>query len=214
MVGITSFMAIIDFIPVLLFFISTLYLQKDFYLLMKKYVFAMLAAGSYLVLISGIYKAVWKLLYAFKICDYKALNISFFPMQAPGFFLVFVSILIYILNKNKTNSNIVSSLIIVPVYSSNMLFIAVQAIGCGGMQICLMFIAKERKQVLAFLFFFLSFIAMLVMGYLGAKFDNSSTMNWIAQIDNIISQGALLIGVKIMHKVGFIDKQVKLNKAS
>lgn len=205
------FMAIVDFIPVLLFFISTLYLQKDFYPLMKKYVFAMLAAGSYLVLISGIYKATWKMLMAGKVCNYKALNISFFPMQAPGFLLVFISMLLYVLDMHKSTKLL--PVAIIPVYSSNLLFIIGQAIGCGGMQICLMIIAKKRKQLAAALYFAVSFIAMLFMGYLGSKFDNSFKMNWIAQINNIISQVSLLIGIKIMHKAGFVEENIKLNKA-
>ena len=46
---------------------------------------------------------------------------------------------------------------------------------------------------------------MLGMGYLGSRFDSSSKMNWIAQLTNIVSQGALLLGVIILHKAG-LDK--------
>ena len=35
--------------------------------------------------------------------------------------------------------------------------------------------------------------------------DSSSKMNWIAQLTNIVSQGALLLGVLILHKAG-LDK--------
>jgi hypothetical protein len=49
---------------------------------------------------------------------------------------------------------------------------------------------------------------MLAMGYLGSKFDNSSSMNWIAQATNIVSQAALLVGVLIMHKGGLAEADV------
>lgn len=48
--GITVSMAIIDFIPVVFFFASMVYLQIDLYRHMIKPAFAMLASGSFLVL--------------------------------------------------------------------------------------------------------------------------------------------------------------------
>jgi hypothetical protein len=42
----------------------------------------------------------------------------------------------------------------------------------------------------------------MAMGYLGAKFDDTSSMHWLAQCTNIISQGALFAGVWMLHKAG------------
>ena len=61
------------------------------------------------------------------------------------------------------------------------------------------------KKGNAVICFAVSFIFMLGMGYLGSRFDSSSKMNWIAQLTNIVSQGALLLGVIILHKAG-LDK--------
>ena len=90
--GISIPMAIVDFIPVVLYFIAAIILQRDLYNKMTKGGYALLATGSYMVLISGIYKATWKILYALNICDFVALDTSMFPMQAPGFILVFLSL--------------------------------------------------------------------------------------------------------------------------
>ena len=46
-------MAIVDFIPVVLFFISAVILQRDLYNKMSKGSFALLAAGSIMVLLAG-----------------------------------------------------------------------------------------------------------------------------------------------------------------
>ncbi len=99
--GITVLMALVDFLPVLLFFTAAIILQRDLYNKMVKGAFALLAAGSLMVLISGIYKAAWKILYAMNICDFTALDAAFFPMQAPGFLLVFAALMAMLCSKNK-----------------------------------------------------------------------------------------------------------------
>lgn len=197
--GISVPMAIVDFIPVLLFFITAVILQRDLYYKMNKGAFALLAAGSIMVLIGGIYKAGWKILYALEICDFQAINTAFFPMQGPGFLLFFLGLL-FSGNKKKDTS----ALAVVP-YVSNLPFIIMQVIGLGGAQLTLMVKALKLKKKNAAILFVVSFIFMLGMGYLGSKFDSSSKMNWIAQVTNIISEAALLAGVIILHKAG-LDK--------
>lgn len=83
--GITVAMALVDFIPVLLFFAAAVLLQRDLYNKMVKGAYALLATGSTMVLIGGIFKALWKILYALGICDYQALDAAFFPLQGPDF---------------------------------------------------------------------------------------------------------------------------------
>ena len=196
--GISVGMAIVDFIPVLLFFISAVALQRDLYNKMVKGSFALLACGSILVLIAGFYKALWKILYALNVCDFIALDAAFFPMQAPGFALVFLGLLSMLIRKPGAP---VAAAAVAP-FESNMPFIAGQVIGCGGFQWCLFAIAARMHKPLAMAMFALAFVAMLGMGYLSAKFDDSSAMHWIAQLVNIVSNGALLAGVAILHKAG------------
>ena len=80
-------MALADFIPVVLFLIASFTLMHDLYHMMSKGAFALFAAGMIVILTAGFYKASWKLLYAMNICDFTALNQSFFPMQSTGFML-------------------------------------------------------------------------------------------------------------------------------
>ncbi len=207
--GITVTMAIVDFIPVVLFFIAAVLLQRDLYNKMVKGAFALMAAGSIMVLISGIYKAAWKILYALGICDFQALDTAFFPMQAPGFLLVFLG-LMYLLRKKKDSGGFkAASVAAIPVYSSSLMFVVMQVIGCGGMQWVLFTLAGKLKKTSARILFAIAFIAMLGMGYLSAKFDDSSSMHWIAQAVNIVSQGALLGGVLILHKGGLGNPELQ-----
>lgn len=197
--GITVPMAIMDFIPVVMFFIAAVILQRDLYNKLVKGAFALLAAGSILVLLGGFYKALWKILYALNVCNFEALDISFFPIQAPGFLLVFLGLTA--LKKKDFGSP--TALAVAPiVYRSNLIFIIMQVVGFGGIQYCMVRVALLMKKRLVAVLFVLSFIFILGMGYLGAKFDDSSSMHWLAQATNVLSQGCFMWGTLILHKAG------------
>ncbi|MBO4538179.1 MAG: hypothetical protein J5694_04850 [Erysipelotrichaceae bacterium] len=189
--NISLIMALVDFLPVIIFFISAVILQRDLYDAMSKGRFALLAAGSIMVLIGGIYKATWKILYALGICDFVALDGAMFPMQAPGFLLVFLSLLG---SKWRT-----SGIFAVVPYTSNLVFIIGQVVGLGGTQLILFIKSLKMHKKNAAVMFVISFVTMLAMGYLGAKFDDTSTMHWLAQATNIVSQFSFLLGVLIIH---------------
>jgi intracellular septation protein A len=198
--GITVLMALVDFLPVLLFFAAALILQRDLYGSMVKGAFAVLAAGSIMVLTGGTYKALWKILYACQVCDWPALDGAFFPLQGPGFLLVFAALAAWLGRSRAKKTRVYSAAL--PVFASSLPFVALQTLGCGGMQVCLLLTARRMKKPLAAWLFVLAFAAMLGMGYLSAKFDDSSAMHWMAQLVNIVSQGALLGGVWTLHKAG------------
>lgn len=200
--GISVPMAIVDFTPVLLFFLAAVVLQRDLYNKMVKGAFALLAAGSIMVFTGGLYKAVWKLLYALNICNFEALDIAMFPLQAPGFLLVFLGLT----SLKKKDFGAPTALAVAPVlYQSNLVFIVMQVVSFGGIQFCMARIALTMKKRLAAVLFILSFVFILGMGYLGAKFDDSSSMHWIAQVTNILSQGSFFWGVMILHKAGLAE---------
>ncbi len=61
---------------------------------------------------------------------------------------------------------------------------------------------STHEKKLAAALFVVAFVFMLGMGYLSSQFDDSSSMHWLAQSVNIVSQGALLGGVLILHRAG------------
>ncbi|MBR5669246.1 MAG: hypothetical protein IKX15_06500, partial [Spirochaetales bacterium] len=150
--GITVPMAIVDFIPVVLFFIAAVILQRDLYNKLVKGAFALLAAGSIMVFIGGFYKALWKFLIALNICNFEALNTALFPMQGPGFVLVFLGLTA--LKKKDLGSP--TALAVAPVlYKSNLIFIVMQVIGFGGIQYYMARTALAMKKRLAAVLFVL-----------------------------------------------------------
>ena len=80
-------MALVDYIPVILFLIAAITLQRGLYYRMSKGAFAVFSAGTIMVICAGLFKATWKLLMGFGICDFERLSQCFFPMQSVGLLL-------------------------------------------------------------------------------------------------------------------------------
>ena len=80
-------LALLDAVPVVLFFIACIELMKIFYAKMSPVQYSMFASGGILVFLAGMMKVVWKFLYVMKICDYALLSDAFFPVQSTGFVL-------------------------------------------------------------------------------------------------------------------------------
>lgn len=195
-------MAIVDFFPVILFFIAMIVVQRDVYYTLTKWGFSCLAAGSIMVLTAGFFKALHKILLA---CGAPAdeiytLEACFFPIQGTGFMLVFLGLLSPLFKTKKTITPAMAPL--------TLIFLVGQILGCAGMQFMLGVYAKKLKKPVAIVLFIVAFIAMLGMGYLSAKFDGSSNMHWVAQLVNCISNGALLGGVLILNKAGLKELEL------
>lgn len=196
--GISLTMALVDFIPVALFFWAAVILQRDLYPRLVKGAYSIMAGGSIMVLIGGIFKAGWKLLYALGICDYVLLDHSFFPLQGPGFLLFFLG-LTGIFWKGR-GTRLPAAPVVV---TTTVPFIIMQVVGLGGAEILLAILGAKKNRKIPVLYA-LSFVFMLAMGYLGAKFDGSSSMHWVAQLTNILSMTAFLLGTVELHKANAV----------
>lgn len=198
-------MALVDYIPVVLFLIATLSLMHDLYHMMSKGAFALFSAGCITVFMAGIYKATWKLLYALNVCDFEALNKSFFPMQTTGFVLMGIGLIALLhFNQGKT-----MALVTPAVYSSSMIFVVFMVLGLGASWISLARLSLKLKKKNAFVLYILSFICMLAMGYLSSKDFSNPMYNWIGEGVNVLGMSLLLIATKIIHKNGL--ESFKLN---
>ncbi len=196
----TVTMALVDFIPVVLFAATAVLLMRDLYNKMSKGAFALFAAGTFMIATAGVYKALWKLLYALNVCDFVALNKVFFPMQTTGFVLAAVALIALLTVKQ---GNTVHAAAAAPaVYESSMIFVVLTVLGTLGLCGSLCVIAKRVKKPLAIVLFAVAFVFMLAMGYLSSRDFTEASMNWIAQFTNIVAQGALLAGSALLHKAG------------
>lgn len=201
-------MALVDFIPVILFGMAIFLLQKNLYNKMSKGAYALFCAGTIDVFLAGVLKAIYKLLYALNVCNFERLNSLFFPLQAIGFVMAGMAMLCTMYLPQSKNK----ALVIAPtVFSGTMIFVTLMIIGLFGMDLSLALISKKMKKKSLIICFVISFIFSLMMGYLSSKDFTVGYMNWAAELVNIIGQSALYIGVKSLDKNGLNDLEIKEN---
>lgn len=197
-------MALVDFIPVILFAVSSTVLQRDLYNKMSKGAFALFAAGTIDIIAAGALKALYKLLYAAQVCDFERLNAMFFPVQSLGFLLAGAGIVAMLCRKQGKTA---ACAVAVPaVYSGTFLFVGLMVLGLGGMMAGLSVIAVRMKKKGAAVLFAVAFLCCLAMGYLSSRDFTQAYMNWMAEGINMVGQGALLLGVLTLHKAGLRDR--------
>lgn len=198
-------MALVDCIPVICFAAASVILMRDIYNKMSKGAFALFAAGVINVTCAGALKAVYKLLYAFGICDFEALNNIFFPVQSIGFIFAGVGIVAMLCHKQGKLYAAAP-----PVFSGTFLFVGLMVAGLGMMNAGLSVIAVKMKKGSIVVLFVLSFILSLCMGYLSSRDFAEAAINWVAEGVNVAGQGAFLAGILALHKSGLAEFRLKI----
>ncbi len=190
-------MALVDYIPVILFAIAGLILATDLKNKMSKFNFLIFNLGVWGVFAAGACKATWKLLIAANIANIEILNKMFFPTQSIGFLLAGLGLVFMLIAKKNR------------LYGVNtFVFIGMMVAGLGIMDTVLSILAGKLKKGGAVALFILSFVCSLCMGYLSSRDFTEAIWNWIAQGINVLGQGTLLLGAISLHKAGL--KELKL----
>ena len=215
-------MALVDFIPVLIYAVAGGVLERDLYHKMGKGNYALFAAGLIMSIIAGIFKATWKLLYAAGICDFQRLSQAFMPMQSTGFVLTGIALFAMMFSKyakggEKTSEGVQANAIALPllllaaapaVYSSSLIFIVGLVVGLLLMDTVLGIAAVRQKKIHLLIFFILNFVLMCGMGYMGsssfeAKMEGRIALkNWIEQGVNGTAWLLFLLGCVGLHRGG------------
>ena len=196
-------MGLTDYVPVALFAVSMVLMQRDLYNKMPKYAFACFAAGTINIFIAGFLKATWKLLYAANLCDFHVLNTMFLPTQSLGFLLAGLGIILMFTPRKKAALAVAP-----PLFSGTLLFIPMMVLGLGAICSCLSILAAKLKKKALIVVFVLCFVCYMGMGYLASRDSSSAAMNWIEQGVNTLGQLLLLIGVSGLHRAGLRDYQL------
>jgi len=194
-------MALVDYVPVVLFAIAAVILQRDLYDKMSKGAFALFAAGTVNIFCAGFLKATWKLLYAAGICDFQALDAMFFPVQSIGFLLAGLGIVAMVCFRQK-GTRVYTAAAAPAVFSGTFLFVGLMVAGLACMNAGLSYVAVKMKKTAAVVCFAVTFVCCMGMGYLSSQDFAQASMNWIAEGVNVVGQGALLAGALILHKAG------------
>ena len=196
----TVLMALTDYIPVVLFAVSAVLLQRDLYDKMPKYAFACFAAGTINAFLAGFLKATWKLLYALEICDFHVLNTMFLPTQSLGLLLAGLGLVLMFLGRKSAAAAVVP-----PLYQGTICFVGMMVLGLGAICACLSVLAVKMKKKALIPVFVLCFFCYMGMGYLTSRDGSTALMNWVEQGVNCLGQILLLAGVRTLHLAGLRD---------
>ena len=191
-------MALMDYLPVFFFGVTSVLLLRDLYNKMFKGAYALLAAGCVNVFMAGFCKATWKLLYAANVCDFVALEKMFMPVNSLGLLFVGLSLIGMLIWKRKG-----AMLSAAPVvFTSSMPFIMMMVVGLGGLCAGLSILCAKMKKAPVMILFILSFVCAMAMGYMSSQDSTQSWVNWVEQSINTVSQLCLMVGVIVLHKKG------------
>ncbi len=198
-------MALVDYIPVILFAAAVILLMRDLYERMRKDAFALFAAGSIDIVCAGALKATYKLLYAAGICNFEALNAMFFPVQSLGFLMAGIGMVLMLCGSKKHTVVAAAP----PLFTGTFVFVGLMVTGLGMVSTVLCILAARLKKSPAMVCFIVAFVCSMCMGYLSSQDFTQAFMNWMAEIINIVGQGALLTGTVILHKAGLAQISLK-----
>ena len=184
-------MALVDYIPVILFALAAFMIAGDLKKKINSVCLTVFAVGSVMVTAAGFLKATYKLLYALKAGDFIWMSNQFFTNQAIGFLLAGTALVIGVVNMKKTFA-----------FLPTMALVGIMVIGVGALDAGLCFLASRMKKRNALICFIVSFFLSMTMGYLSSKDFDGAFMNWLAQGINILGEGLLYAGVRILHNAG------------
>ena len=197
---ISASIALLDFIPVLLFGAAAALLQHDLYGRMTRGAYALFAAGTIDATLAGLLKALHKLLYAMGVCDFQPLKQMFFPVQAIGFLLAGCGALYIGARKPKGGKAL--AVAAPPVYSGSFIFVGIMLAGLGMLYAGLGRVAAKLKKPAVVALLAVSFVFSLGMGYLASRDFTQPVMNWVAELVNVVAQGSLFAAALILHRSG------------
>ena len=182
-------MALMDFLPVLLFGAAWLILYKDLKNKLDLCSGVLLPLGAALVFLAGFLKATWKMQKALCVPAVELFNKMMFPTQSVGFLLMAVGMLALMYGKRKSARSL------------TMVWVMLTVLGNLGASAGLVWIASKVKKA-AVPLFIVAFVFSMMMGYLSSRDFAQASMHWIAQSVNTLGQGLLLVGVLMVHKAG------------
>ena len=203
-------MGLTDYVPVALFAVSMVLMQRDLYNKMPKYAFACFAAGTINIFIAGFTKATWKLLYAAGLCDFHVLNTMFMPTQSIGLFLAGLGLVLMLTYRENLKGRANCIALAAPaVFSGTMIFVVLMVGGLGAMCAALSVVASRMKKKGLIAVFALTFFCYMTMGYLSSRDSTSAATNWIEQGVNTLGQILLLTGVLTLDRAGLREYDLK-----
>ena len=186
-------LSLLDFVPNLAFLVGAYYLVRLVRLTSSTLSLVLMIAGSFLVLLGGTTKALWKLLYTLGIGDYWLLGELQFMLLAPGFLAMLVSLVLVLRQERKRWE---TALVAMAPWKIPLL--ATMTLSSFGVYGILSYMALRRKARLAAGMYILTILCTLGMAGLAGG-EQSVTRQWIEEGINTLAQVAFALGSYLLY---------------
>lgn len=217
-VSVSPIMALVDFIPVVFFMFAMGAVIRLAFHRISSVDFAVFTGGVFLGFFAGLAKCTWKLLYSFGI-DFVPLTTSFAIYQTVGFAMIAYGAVKLAINvsrrektvkEQKTANSLAFAFPILVLFAADivvietagfMWYIAMALFTCTYL-IALSILAFRIKRKCG-IWYYVSMITMFAMVGLKSQFETGGTfetMNWIAQLVNVITQCLVILPTHLLSK--------------
>lgn len=192
--GYTVGLAILDFLPNIAFLIGAVYLVRIAAIVRGTACSRMVIAGSLLIVLGGVLKASWKLIYASGGPNVRLMSDIQFILVAPGFLALLVAVVWLARSRNAGRS-----LPMMAIAAWKIPFLFLMTLTSLGAQGILAYISFRRGAPLAAAGFIVAFLGLLAMGGM-ASAPQTVAMQWIEESINSVGQIGFMLGSILLHK--------------
>jgi hypothetical protein len=194
-------LALFNFIPVIAFLIGAYYLVSITSRLCAKSCKWLTLIGSLLIVLAGVFKATWKLLFTLGWANILWMSDSQFILMAIGYLMVFIAMILLACNLRSKYENLPALLMA----SWKIPFLTVMTLASLGTYIILIYFSLKHGSRLGAISFLLGLIFLLSMGAL-ASGEQTIARQWLEQWINACAQIGFALGVWLLHQA--IGKQI------
>ena len=189
-------LAIYDFVPVTFFLVGAISLVRTTIRMCGLHCGRLAIVGSLLIFLGGFFKAVWKLLFTIGVGDYHLLSESQFPLLAPGFLILLISVIMMVHNERERKNRVE---IILAIAAWKIPLLIVTTLASMGVQGILTYMAFRRNAKLASAGFIVAFLGLVGMGAM-ASGEQTLAKQWIEQSINTVGQLGFMVGSVLLHR--------------
>lgn len=188
----TLSLALVDYLPNIAFVVGAYFLTRLACSIKGKLTTRMMALGSGLVLMGGLFKATWKLLLVLYGLDSSFLGEALFILQAPGFCLMLFASIIF------TRSKVIQGLELPAIALWKIPLLAVVTISSLGMYGVLASYSYKNHLKTAAWCYILTILIVLGMSGMASWGEQTIGRQWIEEGVNTIGQLSFAVGSMIL----------------
>jgi hypothetical protein len=196
-------LSLVDFIPNLAFLVGAYFLVRASLLKRGQRCGRMLMAGTLLIFLGGMLKAVWKLVYTVGAGDLRLFSEIQFVLLAPGFLAMLVAVILMVRGKSRPHAqgeDGASGLRLVPAIAAWKLpFLVITTLSSLAALAALAFMAFRLHLIVAGVLFVLAALATFMMGGM-ASATQTVSMQWIVEGINSTGQIAFAAGAFLLYR--------------